>query len=71
MARNRRLNTEQDFQEAMDNEAHIRVFQDDHMIESGGVIIRFDDTTVITQRGVSEIAYHSRDLCEFFEMKKL
>jgi hypothetical protein len=54
----------------MENEAAIRVFKDDHMIDSGGVIVRFDDTTVVVQSGVSELAYHSRELCEFFEMKK-
>ncbi|TNJ64106.1 hypothetical protein FE784_21810 [Paenibacillus hemerocallicola] len=70
MIRNRRLITEQDLQEAMENELAIRVFKDDHMIDSGGIIIRFDDTTVVVQSGVSELAYHSREQCEFFEMKK-
>lgn len=70
MARNRRLATEQDLQEAMDNEIAVRVFKDDLMIDSGGIIIRLDDTTVVTQSGVSELAYHSRELCEFFEMRK-
>ncbi|GAA3403706.1 hypothetical protein ACFFNY_03305 [Paenibacillus hodogayensis] len=70
MARNRRLTTEQDLQEAMDQEITIRVFRDDHMIDSGGVIIRFDDDIVVIQSGVSELAYHSRQLCEFFEMRK-
>ena len=70
MVRNCRLITEQDLQEALENEAAIRVFKDDHMIDSGGVIVRFDDATVVIQSGVSELAYHSRELCEFFEMKK-
>lgn len=70
MIRNRRLLNERDFQEAMDNETAIRVFQDDHMIGSGGVIVRFDETTVVVQSGVSELAYHSREQCEFYEMQK-
>ncbi|MBD2863964.1 hypothetical protein [Paenibacillus oceani] len=70
MARNRRLTTDRDFQEAMEGEVAIRVFQDDHMIDSGGIVIRFDDDIVVTQAGVSELAYHPRALCEFFEMKE-
>ena len=70
MIRNRRLATVQDFQEAMDNEIPVRVFKDDMMIDSGGRIIRFDDTIVVIQSGVSDVAYHSREQCEFFEMKK-
>jgi len=70
MARNRRLTTEQDLQEAMEDEIPIRVFKDDHMIDSGGIIIRFDDETVVIQSGLSELAYHSRAFCEFFEMRK-
>lgn len=70
MAYNQKLLTDQDFQEAMDRHASIRVFQDDHMIDSGGVIIRFDETTIITQTGVSDLSYHPREQCEFYEMKK-
>ncbi|KEQ27387.1 hypothetical protein [Paenibacillus tyrfis] len=70
MARNHRLVTDADFQEAMEREASIRVFQDDHVVGSGGIITRFDNDTVVIQSGVSDVAYHSRDLCEFFEMRK-
>ncbi|RUT30665.1 hypothetical protein EJP77_12660 [Paenibacillus zeisoli] len=66
----RPLLTEQDFQEALDHQYRIRVFQDDHLVDSGGVIIRFDDLTVILQSSVSELAYHSRKDCQFFEIRK-
>lgn len=69
MARNRRLITDQDMQEAMERQTAVRVFQNDHVVDSGGVIVRFDDQTIVTQAGVSEISYHDRTLCEFFEMK--
>lgn len=68
MARNRRLITDQDLQEAMDNQVAVRVFQDDAIIDSGGIIIRFDDSLVVTQSGVSDVTYHRRQECEFFEM---
>jgi hypothetical protein len=70
MASNQRLETDQDFKEAMEREAPIRVFQDDHVVDSGGIITRFDDQTIVIQSGVSELAYHARALCEFFEMKR-
>ncbi|WP_248925175.1 hypothetical protein [Paenibacillus hamazuiensis] len=70
MAYNRRLETDQDFQEAMDRQVPIRVFQNDHVIDAGGIVIRFDDRTVIIQSGVGDVAYHSRAACEFFGMKK-
>ncbi|TYP70796.1 hypothetical protein [Paenibacillus methanolicus] len=67
---NQKLLTDQDFTEAMDKGARLRVFQDDHVIDSGGVIIRFDADTVVIQSSVSDVAYHSRRGCEFFAMKK-
>lgn len=70
MAQNRRLVTDQDFKEAMERRVSIRVFQDDHIIDSNGIIIRFDDKSIVVQTGVSDITYHGRDVCEFFEMKK-
>jgi hypothetical protein len=70
MAHNRRLETDEDFQEAMDRHIGVRIFQDDHIIEAGGLIIRFDDQLVVTQKGVGDITYHRRDACEFFGMKK-
>jgi hypothetical protein len=70
MSINRRLETDQDFQEAMDRQARIRVFQNDHMVDSGGVISRFDDQIIAVQSSVSELTYHPRQLCEFFETRK-
>ncbi|MGG1599392.1 hypothetical protein [Paenibacillus naphthalenovorans] len=66
----RRLLTDQDFQEAMDRQVAVRVFQNDHILDSGGIIIRFTDTSIVTQSGVSDVTYHQRNACEFFEMKK-
>ncbi|MEK4433777.1 hypothetical protein [Paenibacillus sp. FSL K6-2862] len=70
MPTQRRLETEADFQEAMDMKYKVRVFQDNHQIDSGGVIIRFDSKTIVVQSSVSELAYHSRTDCEFFEIRK-
>ena len=70
MANNRRLLTDADFQEAMDRHRVIRVFQDDLIVSSGGTITRFDDDTVVVQSGVSELDYHPRARCEFFEQRR-
>jgi hypothetical protein len=70
MAHNRRLVTDQDFKEAMERQVFIRVFQDDYVINSGGVISNFDDNMISVHSGVSELTYHLREQCEFFEMKK-
>lgn len=69
MAVNRRLNTDADFEEAMNGKRRIRVFQDNHQINNGGQIIRFDQKTIVIQSSVSDLAYHGRDECEFFEIK--
>lgn len=66
----RPLFTEQDFQEAMDHRLLIRVFRDNHLIESGSTLIRFTDETIITQSTVSDLTYHSRRNCQFFEIRK-
>lgn len=66
---NRRLLTDADFQEAMDRGRRIRVFQDDHVVDSGGVIIRFEADTVVIQSSVSDLQYYSRNRCEFFEQR--
>ncbi|MBW4839627.1 MAG: hypothetical protein KZY74_09520 [Paenibacillaceae bacterium] len=66
----RELFTEADFQEALDRKLRIRVFRDDHMIDNGSIIIRFTDDTIITQAGVSELSYHPRRECQFFELRK-
>ncbi|RUS46792.1 hypothetical protein [Cohnella sp. AR92] len=70
MAIQRRLTTDADFEEAMTRQLGIRVFRDDQIVDSGGVIIRFDENTIIIQSGVGDFAYHPRALCEFFELKK-
>ncbi len=70
MAPNRKLITDRDFQEAMEKQVSIRVFQDDHVVDSGGTIIRFDERDVVVQTRVSQLAYHRRELCEFYEMRK-
>jgi hypothetical protein len=70
MAQNNRLVTDQDFKEAMEHEVRIRVFQDDHVVGSGGIVTRFDETNIVILAGVSELTYYPRKLCEFFEMKK-
>ncbi|GKS09701.1 hypothetical protein ACFVVQ_08585 [Paenibacillus chitinolyticus] len=70
MAQNRRLTTDQDFKEAMDRQSPVRVFKNDHIIDTGAVITRFDDSMVVVQTRVSELTYHDRLGCEFFEMRK-
>ena len=68
MARNRKLITDRDLQEAMERETPIRVFRDDAIVDSGGIISRFDDQIVVIISGIGDVAYHRRDRCEFFEM---
>jgi len=68
MARNRRLITDRDLQEAMEKETPIRVFRDDAIVDSGGIVTRFDDAIVVVQAGVGDVAYHRRDVSEFYEM---
>nr|WP_253944670.1 hypothetical protein [Paenibacillus sp. NEAU-GSW1] len=62
--------TDRDFEEAVQLETRVRVFQDDYIVTSSGVIIRFDERTIVVQSSVSEIDYHDRNSCEFFEMRK-
>ena len=70
MALSIRLETDRDFEEAAQQHASIRVFQNDHLIDSGGTIIRFDDNIVVVQSSVREISYHSRRDCEFFMVRQ-
>lgn len=70
MSINRRLFTDSDFEEVIQKQLKIRVFQNNHIIEGSTVVVRFDDTTVVTQSGVGDIGYHSRSGCEFFELKR-
>ncbi|MBB6731779.1 hypothetical protein [Cohnella zeiphila] len=70
MSVNRRLETDEDFAEAKEKQLRLRVFRDDHLVESGSVIVRFDAETVVLQSGVSDLAYHPRAKCEFFELRR-
>ncbi|MFB5763708.1 hypothetical protein [Paenibacillus medicaginis] len=70
MPTNRKLWTDGDFQEAIDRHLPVRIFENDQLVGSGGCIIRFDDTTVVIQSGVDDLAYHDRDRCEFFELRR-
>lgn len=70
MARNHRLQTEQDYEEALSKQFRIRVFKDGHVIGAGGTIVRYDDSIVVVQYSVSEIDYLERNTCEFFVMKQ-
>lgn len=70
MALNRRLLTDADFTEAEEKQVLIRVFRDDHMVDAGGVIVRFSPDLVVIQSGVGDVAYYRREECEFFEMKR-
>jgi hypothetical protein len=70
MAQSIRLLTDVDFQEAMERQARLRVFKNDHIIDTGGLIVRFDDRTIVVQAGVGDLAYHIRQECEFFELRK-
>lgn len=67
---NRRLVTDRDLEEAMVNRIGIRVFENDQIVHSGGMITRFDDNTVVIQDGVSDITYIAREACEIFELKR-
>ncbi|MDT3425588.1 hypothetical protein J2Z22_001107 [Paenibacillus forsythiae] len=66
---NRPLITDHDFQEAMERQLPVRVFQNDHLINSGATVVRFTDTDVVIQSRVSDLTYYSRRDCEFFEVR--
>ncbi|MCJ8014828.1 hypothetical protein MUG84_24395 [Paenibacillus sp. KQZ6P-2] len=70
MATIRELLTEADFQEAEQKKLPIRVFRDDHLIDALTYIIRFTDTTIVTQSDVSDMTYHSRRESQFYELRK-
>ncbi|GGA37048.1 hypothetical protein [Paenibacillus physcomitrellae] len=66
----RELFTDADFQEAVDQKQRIRVFRGDHLIDSSTSIVRFTSETIITQSSVSDLTYHPRRECQFFEIRK-
>ncbi len=70
MATNRKLENETDFQEAMEQERTVRVFQGDDMINAGGLIIRFDSSMIAIQSSVSDLDYYDRQACEFYELRR-
>lgn len=70
MATNRRLETELDFQEAMEQERTVRVFRDDEMLNSGGLIVRFEPSMIAIQSSVSDLDYYDRQACEFYELRR-
>ncbi|MCL6457355.1 MAG: hypothetical protein K6T85_05050 [Gorillibacterium sp.] len=69
-AHNRRLLTDQDFEEAMELQMGLRVFKDNYIVESGGIIIQFNEKTVVLQAGIGDLSYLARESCEFFGIKK-
>lgn len=70
MSQVRRLESEADFAEVLENARSIRVFKNDQMVEARALIVRFDDHLIVTQSSVSDIAYHDREACEFYEIRK-
>ncbi|CQR55420.1 hypothetical protein JI735_22900 [Paenibacillus sonchi] len=66
---NRPLLTDSDFQEAVDRKLPVRVFEDDHLVNSGATVIRFTDSDVVIQSRVSDLAYYSRSTCQFYEVR--
>lgn len=70
MAINRKLTTDRDFEEAAAHRTRLRVFKDDHLVESGSIIVRFDETTIVLQSDVSDLTYYARSECEFFELRR-
>ncbi len=70
MAINRRIVSDRDFNEVLDKQLKIRVFQHNQIVDGNALIVRFDDDVVVTQSGVGDISYHNREECEFFELKR-
>lgn len=70
MAINRRLNSDRDFEEVIAQQLRIRVFENNQLIDSSSLVVRYDDNIIVTQSGVSDIAYHNRKECEFFVLRK-
>lgn len=70
MAINRRLGSDRDFEEMIEKQLRVRVFQNNQIIDAGSVVVRFDDSIIVTQSGIGDISYHSRQDCEFYELKR-
>lgn len=69
MAVKHKLIKESDFEEAMQREDPVRVFEGDYIVNNGGIIIRFDDDIIVIQSSVSDVTYYSRKNCEFFVVR--
>ncbi|MFX3635808.1 MAG: hypothetical protein ACE3L7_27940 [Candidatus Pristimantibacillus sp.] len=69
MAVKHKLIKERDFEEAMQREDRVRVFEGDYIVNNGGIIIRFDDDIIVIQSSVSDVTYYSRNECEFFVVR--
>lgn len=70
MSVNRRLTTDADFEEALQQGTRIRVFRDNHIVDASALIVRYDDRIVVTQSGVGDLMYHRRAECEMFSLRK-
>lgn len=70
MSVNRRIHTDQDFEEIIEKQLRIRVFQDNQIVEGSTLVVRYDDSIIVTQSGANDITYHNRKDCEFFELRK-
>lgn len=70
MAAARKLITDADFAEAEEKQLLVRVFRDDHLVEGGGVLVRFTSELAVIQAGVGDVAYYPRSECEFFALRK-
>lgn len=66
---NRRLENDQDFADAMEQQMGIRVFRDNYIVDSGGKIVQYDEKVVVIQSGVGDLSYLSRESCEFFGIR--
>lgn len=66
---NRPLLTDADLQEAADRKLPVRVFENDHFVLSGGIIVRYTDSDVVIQSRVSDLTYYSRSSCQFYEVR--
>ncbi len=66
---NRRLITDYDFEEAVNKNKPIRVFQNDQIADNKTYIIRFDDDIIATQSEYGDVTYHRRNDCEFFVLR--
>ena len=70
MSINRRLGTDRDFEEVVQKQQSIRVFQNDHIVDNKTVVIRFDEQLVVTQSDYGDVTYHNRNECEFFVLRR-